>query len=186
MGWQQRNAYHGQITNEWCYSVVDPHLREALNKNYYIQATAENNGQVRRSKSHMHSCPAYSLHRLPRSLRQTQGASPWTPYMLPPFKYQIIKHHVEQYLNQSLRIACKALSLDTPPTIPLLGLIGVFRWVHLATTDSCHSRLCSSYPLQPSVMFWRCFISTCVYLSCWHLKTPLRASQDAFWYMVTV
>ena len=26
-----------------------------------------------------------------------------------------------------LRIACKALSLDTPPTIPLLGLIGVFR-----------------------------------------------------------
>lgn len=100
--------------------------------------------------------------------------------MLTPFKYQIIKHHVEQYLNQSLRIACKALSLDTPPTIPLLGLIGVFRWVHLATTDLCHSRLCSSYPLQPSVMFWRCFISTCVYLSCWHLKTPLRASQGVF------
>ena len=55
--------------------------------------------------------------------------------MLTPFKDPIIKHHVEQYLNKSLRIACKALSLDTPPTIPLLGLIGVFRWVHLATTD---------------------------------------------------
>ena len=54
--------------------------------------------------------------------------------MLTPFKDPIIKHHVEQYLNKSLRIACKALS-DTPPTIPLLGLIGVFRWVHLATTD---------------------------------------------------
>ncbi|MCT0000785.1 hypothetical protein EFL72_08040 [Weissella cibaria] len=52
---------------------------------------------------------------------------PLDPFMLTPFKDQIIKHHVEQYLNQSLRIACKALSLDTPPTIPLLGLIGVFR-----------------------------------------------------------
>ena len=36
---------------------------------------------------------------------------------------------------KALQIACKALSLDTPPTIPLMGLIGVFRGVHLATTD---------------------------------------------------
>ena len=68
-----------------------------------------------------------ALHRLPRSLRQTQGQAPGPPYMLTRFKYRIIKHRVEQYLEQSLRIACKALSLDTPPTIPLLGLIGVFR-----------------------------------------------------------
>ncbi len=32
----------------------------------------------------------------------------------------------EQYLNQSLRIACKALSLDTEPTNPLMGQLVSF------------------------------------------------------------
>ena len=34
---ENKNTLHSQVN-----SVVDPHLREALNKNYYIQATAEN------------------------------------------------------------------------------------------------------------------------------------------------
>lgn len=113
------------------------------------------------------------------SLRQTQGLAPG-PLHTDACLNPLLNNMLNKTPIKSLRIACKALSLDTPPTIPLMGLIGVFRWVHLATTDLCHSRLCSSYPLQPSVMFWRCFISTCVYLSCWHLKTPLRASQGVF------
>ena len=68
------------------------------------------------------------------SLRQTQGLAPGplhTDVCLNP----LLNNMLNKTPIKSLRIACKALSLDTPPTIPLMGLIGVFRWVHLATTD---------------------------------------------------
>ena len=68
------------------------------------------------------------------SLRQTQGQAPG-PLHADAFLNPLLNNMLNKIPIKSLRIACKALSLDTPPTIPLMGLIGVFRWVHLATTD---------------------------------------------------
>ena len=109
------------------------------------------------------------------------GACPWTPACWRLFK-PLIKQHVEQNTNQVIADSLQGSLSRHSTNYPLNGA----NWcVSLSASRNdwyfYHSRLCSSYPLQPLVMFWRCFISTCVYyLSCWHLKTPLRASQGVF------
>ena len=60
------------------------------------------------------------------SLRQTQGQAPG-PLHADACLNPLLNNMLNKTPIKSLRIACKALSLDTPPTIPLMGLIGVFR-----------------------------------------------------------
>ena len=102
--------------------------------NYPLKDPPRSLDKFGRSESQIHAYPVPYCHRLIGAFGRHRG-KPLDPFMLKPFKYPIIKHRVEQYIDQSLQIACKALSLDTPPIIPLMGIIGVFRWVHLATTD---------------------------------------------------
>ena len=108
------------------------------------------------------------------------GACPWTPAYWRLFK-PLIKQHVEQNTNQVIADSLQGSLSRHSTNYPLNGA----NWcVSLSASRNdwyfYHSRLCSSYPSQPLSVLWRCFISGGVYLSCWHLKTPLRASQGVF------
>ena len=87
------------------------------------------------------------------SLRQTQGQAPG-PLHADAYLNHLLNNMLNNMPIKSLRIACKALSLDTPPTIPLMGLIGVFRWVHLATTDIS---ITVDYVQATPYNLWLCF-----------------------------
>ena len=108
------------------------------------------------------------------------GACPWTPACWRLFK-PLIKQHVEQNTNQVIADSLQGSLSRHSTNYPLNGA----NWcVSLSASRNdwyfYHSRLCSSYPSQPLSVLWRCFISGGVYLSCWHLKAPLRASQGVF------